>query len=148
MTLAVCPSPSRGLTYKDSGVDIAAGNRLVDMIKPFAKATSRSGSRVNPFSLPLIRTATAELLARQPEELQCFSQTHTYPLVMICVRLDIWLVSQILLSTLPVLILPFLNYSGQLIITLWLDKSGVLELNKYVEWLGNTGISIMAKTSI
>uniref|UniRef100_A0A8C8JV23 Trifunctional purine biosynthetic protein adenosine-3 n=1 Tax=Oncorhynchus tshawytscha TaxID=74940 RepID=A0A8C8JV23_ONCTS len=33
----------RGLTYKDSGVDIAAGNRLVDMIKPFAKATSRSG---------------------------------------------------------------------------------------------------------
>uniref|UniRef100_A0A8C8JRR8 Trifunctional purine biosynthetic protein adenosine-3 n=1 Tax=Oncorhynchus tshawytscha TaxID=74940 RepID=A0A8C8JRR8_ONCTS len=34
---------SRGLTYKDSGVDIAAGNRLVDMIKPFAKATSRSG---------------------------------------------------------------------------------------------------------
>ncbi|CAI5638286.1 unnamed protein product [Oreochromis niloticus] len=33
----------RGLTYKDSGVDIAAGNRLVDMIKPLAKATSRSG---------------------------------------------------------------------------------------------------------
>lgn len=89
MTLAVCPSPSRGLTYKDSGVDIAAGNRLVDMIKPFAKATSRSGSHIKPLSLPLIRTATAELLARQPAELQCFSQTHTYPLVMICVRLDI-----------------------------------------------------------
>ncbi|XP_062865357.1 trifunctional purine biosynthetic protein adenosine-3 isoform X1 [Trichomycterus rosablanca] len=34
---------SRGLTYKDSGVDIAAGNRLVDLIKPLAKATSRSG---------------------------------------------------------------------------------------------------------
>uniref|UniRef100_A0A673C7K4 ATP-grasp domain-containing protein n=1 Tax=Sphaeramia orbicularis TaxID=375764 RepID=A0A673C7K4_9TELE len=33
----------RGLTYKDSGVDIAAGNRLVDMIKPLAKATSRTG---------------------------------------------------------------------------------------------------------
>ncbi|KAG5833417.1 hypothetical protein ANANG_G00275720 [Anguilla anguilla] len=34
---------SRGLTYKDSGVDIAAGNQLVDAIKPLAKATSRSG---------------------------------------------------------------------------------------------------------
>lgn len=35
--------PDRGLTYKDSGVDIAAGNRLVDLIKPMAKATSRTG---------------------------------------------------------------------------------------------------------
>ena len=32
-----------GLTYKDSGVDIDAGNALVDAIKPLAKATSRSG---------------------------------------------------------------------------------------------------------
>uniref|UniRef100_A0A9J7XP16 Trifunctional purine biosynthetic protein adenosine-3 n=1 Tax=Cyprinus carpio carpio TaxID=630221 RepID=A0A9J7XP16_CYPCA len=34
---------TRGLTYRDSGVDIAAGNRLVDIIKPLAKATSRPG---------------------------------------------------------------------------------------------------------
>ncbi|XP_058468283.1 trifunctional purine biosynthetic protein adenosine-3 [Solea solea] len=33
----------RGLTYKDSGVDIAAGNKLVEIIKPLAKATSRTG---------------------------------------------------------------------------------------------------------
>ncbi|NXO86657.1 PUR2 protein, partial [Sitta europaea] len=34
---------SRGLTYKNSGVDIEAGNTLVQRIKPFAAATSRSG---------------------------------------------------------------------------------------------------------
>jgi phosphoribosylaminoimidazole (AIR) synthetase len=38
--------PDRGLTYKDSGVDIAAGNRLVDMIKPLAKATARAGNLI------------------------------------------------------------------------------------------------------
>ncbi|KAH0624854.1 hypothetical protein JD844_032717 [Phrynosoma platyrhinos] len=32
-----------GLTYKDSGVDIAAGNTLVQKIKPLAAATSRPG---------------------------------------------------------------------------------------------------------
>ncbi len=32
-----------GLTYRDAGVDIDAGNALVDAIKPLAKATSRSG---------------------------------------------------------------------------------------------------------
>ncbi|XP_030605207.1 trifunctional purine biosynthetic protein adenosine-3 [Archocentrus centrarchus] len=36
----------RGLTYKDSGVDIAAGNKLVERIKPLAKATSRAGCNV------------------------------------------------------------------------------------------------------
>lgn len=32
-----------GLTYKDSGVDIEAGESLVEKIKPFAKATTRAG---------------------------------------------------------------------------------------------------------
>lgn len=33
-----------GLTYKDAGVDIAAGNALVDTIKPLAAATRRAGT--------------------------------------------------------------------------------------------------------
>ncbi|XP_053313149.1 trifunctional purine biosynthetic protein adenosine-3 [Spea bombifrons] len=33
----------RSLTYKDSGVDIEAGNTLVQKIKPFAASTARSG---------------------------------------------------------------------------------------------------------
>src|SRR6201996_3697780 len=33
-----------GLTYADSGVDIDAGNRLVDMIKPLVRATARAGA--------------------------------------------------------------------------------------------------------
>nr|XP_004654503.2 trifunctional purine biosynthetic protein adenosine-3 [Jaculus jaculus]XP_045005509.1 trifunctional purine biosynthetic protein adenosine-3 [Jaculus jaculus]XP_045005510.1 trifunctional purine biosynthetic protein adenosine-3 [Jaculus jaculus] len=37
----------RGLTYKDSGVDIAAGNLLVKKIQPLAKATSRPGCDVD-----------------------------------------------------------------------------------------------------
>ncbi len=37
---------SNGLTYKDAGVDIDAGNALVDAIKPLAKATSRRGADV------------------------------------------------------------------------------------------------------
>src|SRR6202043_3745282 len=32
------------LTYADSGVDIDAGNRLVDMIKPMVRATARAGA--------------------------------------------------------------------------------------------------------
>jgi phosphoribosylformylglycinamidine cyclo-ligase len=33
-----------GLTYADAGVDISAGNNLVDLIKPLAKSTKRRGA--------------------------------------------------------------------------------------------------------
>src|ERR1700754_189273 len=35
---------ANGLTYADAGVDIDAGNALVDAIKPLAKATRRPGA--------------------------------------------------------------------------------------------------------
>lgn len=35
---------SSGLTYSSSGVDIDAGNRLVDLIKPMVRATARAGA--------------------------------------------------------------------------------------------------------
>jgi len=35
---------NKPLTYKDSGVDIDEGARLVELIKPFARATARAGS--------------------------------------------------------------------------------------------------------
>jgi phosphoribosylformylglycinamidine cyclo-ligase len=35
---------ANGLTYADAGVDIDAGNRLVDMIKPLVRATARAGA--------------------------------------------------------------------------------------------------------
>jgi len=34
----------RGLTYAQAGVDIAAGNRMVDLIKPLVRATARPGA--------------------------------------------------------------------------------------------------------
>ena len=33
-----------GLSYKDAGVDISAGNALVEAIKPLAKSTARTGA--------------------------------------------------------------------------------------------------------
>ncbi|CAN0653281.1 phosphoribosylformylglycinamide cyclo-ligase [Nitratireductor aquimarinus] len=36
--------PKNGLTYADAGVDIDAGSRLVDMIKPMVRATRRPGA--------------------------------------------------------------------------------------------------------
>ena len=33
-----------GVTYADAGVDISAGNALVEAIKPLAKATRRKGT--------------------------------------------------------------------------------------------------------
>lgn len=36
-------SPDKSLTYKDAGVDIDAGNALVERIKPIVKTTMRSG---------------------------------------------------------------------------------------------------------
>ena len=35
--------PTKPLTYRDAGVDIEAGNALVDAIGPHAKATLRAG---------------------------------------------------------------------------------------------------------
>src|ERR1700754_4385354 len=34
----------RGLTYAQAGVDIDAGNRMVDVIKPLVRATARPGA--------------------------------------------------------------------------------------------------------
>src|SRR5579883_2989372 len=35
---------NEGLTYAQAGVDIDAGNRLVDLIKPLVRATARAGA--------------------------------------------------------------------------------------------------------
>jgi len=34
----------KGLTYAEAGVDIDAGNRMVDLIKPLVRATARAGA--------------------------------------------------------------------------------------------------------
>lgn len=37
------PSEKKGMSYKDAGVDIDAGNSLVERIKPACKSTRRAG---------------------------------------------------------------------------------------------------------
>lgn len=41
------PEKTNGLTYADAGVDIDAGDALIDAIKPMAKSTRRPGADVN-----------------------------------------------------------------------------------------------------
>ncbi|XP_029942063.1 trifunctional purine biosynthetic protein adenosine-3 isoform X2 [Salarias fasciatus] len=41
--VAFLKNQRRGGAYKESGVDVAAGNKLVELIKPLAKATARPG---------------------------------------------------------------------------------------------------------
>ena len=41
--MSASETPSAGLSYRDAGVDIEAGDALVDRIKPFAKRTMREG---------------------------------------------------------------------------------------------------------
>ncbi len=42
--MADLPASKNGLTYAEAGVDIDAGNRMVDMIKPLVRATARPGA--------------------------------------------------------------------------------------------------------
>ncbi len=44
MTEATPKTPGKGLTYADAGVDIDAGNSMVDKIKPLVRATRRPGA--------------------------------------------------------------------------------------------------------
>lgn len=61
MTNTVDSSPTSSLSYRDAGVDIEAGNALVDRIKPLAKKTRRPGVMAglggfgSMFELPLDR---------------------------------------------------------------------------------------------
>src|SRR6185437_15271238 len=43
-TRAAMAKDERGLTYAQAGVDIDAGNRMVDLIKPLVRATARPGA--------------------------------------------------------------------------------------------------------
>ena len=56
----------RGLTYAQAGVDIDAGNRMVDLIKPFVRATARPGADKHIWIVGLgnIGSFLAQLVAR------------------------------------------------------------------------------------
>ena len=43
-TATEAPMKREGLTYAQAGVDIDAGNALVDLIKPAAASTNRAGT--------------------------------------------------------------------------------------------------------
>ena len=47
------------ISYADAGVDIDAGNHLVDMIKPACKSTRPSPAASSPASFPQSQTASA-----------------------------------------------------------------------------------------
>jgi phosphoribosylaminoimidazole (AIR) synthetase len=44
-------APKNGLTYAQAGVDIDAGDALVEAIKPLAKSTARPGADASPNSI-------------------------------------------------------------------------------------------------
>ena len=56
-------SVAQGLDYRGAGVDIDAGEALVEAIKPLARATSRSGvlGGLGGFVLPIIFGALVDL---------------------------------------------------------------------------------------
>ena len=55
-------SKDTSITYKDSGVDIVAGNNLIEKIKPYAKSTFRKevlaglGGFGSMFEMPITKT--------------------------------------------------------------------------------------------
>ena len=60
---ALTSSPSSPLTYRAAGVDIEAGDALVDAIKPLARATDRPGTR--PLAPPWELSANRAISVRE-----------------------------------------------------------------------------------
>ena len=57
---AVTETKGKGATYADAGVDINAGNRLVDMIKPIVSKTFRPGMHCSALIWPSGERSVAE----------------------------------------------------------------------------------------